>query len=156
LASVQSLREQFRSQEVPQEMRQHSKHSNFGENIAWKDHWRVQPVPLGYLESLGQCRGSPFLLDFDGPQRKNGCNGPEAPDLLLSELWAYLRRRLRPPFSRLMQLKPNSKANFPSTYNSQSESKFVASKDSCRTFSRSSKDEHFRVVEYEVFEVIYN
>ena len=49
----------------------------------------------------------------------------------------------------------NSKTSFPSTYNLEGEEKFVQNEESYETFSGAKKDGNFRVVEYEVFRLIY-
>ena len=49
----------------------------------------------------------------------------------------------------------NSYANFPVTYNKEGENKYTNNQDTKKLFSGSTNDNYFRVVEYEVFRVIY-
>ena len=49
----------------------------------------------------------------------------------------------------------SSYANFPYTYNKEGENKYANNQDSYKLFSGSTKDYNFRVVEYEIFRVVY-
>ena len=49
----------------------------------------------------------------------------------------------------------DSYANFPYSYNKEGENKYTNNQDSYKLFSGSTSDRYFRVVEYEVFRVVY-
>ena len=48
-----------------------------------------------------------------------------------------------------------SQTNFPTQYNKEGENQYINNQDSYKLFSGSTSGKDFRVVEYEVFRVVY-
>jgi hypothetical protein len=123
--------------------------TEFGKTIAGFSHYKWNAVSNGWVHDEGR---KAFLLSLDSGEKyvpQNGqklifCNpscGPrfgEGHDLCIAD-----------------DCDANSLANFPSTYNRKGTNKIVNSQQSYKDFSGATANKYFRVLEYEVFRVLF-